>query len=263
MSRSISVLLAQLEPRTHDPGANAQTVCHLLDEHPDADLAVFPELFLQSYALKGLIPLDLDTCDEVGAIRGSARRNRTAVVTGVAERTRGGMVNTALCVDDTGEIAARYRKVHLFGKEARWFSSGDEYVLATLCDLAVAPLVCYDLEFPEAPRAVAAAGAELLVTIAANMDPYAGDHALFVRCRALENHLPHVYVNCVGQENGLTFCGGSAVADASGRVLAELPPYRREVRLVTVPVGDHPSPDYLADRRPEVTVRARPYRTDH
>jgi (R)-amidase len=272
--RSVRVLLAQLAPATHDVTGNVTTACRLLDEHPDADLAVFPELYVQAYALKGLAPLE-PGARALGPLFDAAARRRTAVMVGLAERVpatgdraRGGhaagaaaMANTAVCIDEQGSLVASYRKVHLFGAEHRYFAAGGEYLVVPLAGVRVGPLVCYDLEFPEPARTLATAGAELLVTLSANMDPYAEDHALFLRVRALENGLPHVYVNCVGQEGRLRFCGGSAVADAAGRVVAQLPAYAPDVRVVDVPVdgrggatGQAP-PEYLSDRRSEVTAR--------
>lgn len=272
--RWVRVLLAQLAPRTHDVAANVVTACRLLDEHPDADLAVFPELYVQAYALKGLAPLEADG-PPLEPLTAAAARHGTAVVAGVAERApdhlvrrapaagTGAAANAALCIDESGAIVASYRKVHLFGAESRYFVAGEEYIVVPLAGTRVGPLVCYDLEFPEPARALAVAGAELLVTVSANMDPYAEDHALFLRVRALENGLPHVYVNCVGREGRLRFCGGSAVVDAGGRVLAQLPAYAPDVRVVDVPVGgpERPgsgpaTPEYLADRRTGVAVRA-------
>lgn len=252
------MLLAQLAPRTHDVDANVQTACALLDRHPNVHLAVFPELFAHSYALKGIAPLDVDAPGVLDPLLARARHHRTAVILGLAEQLGAHMANTAVCIDEQGAVAARYRKVHLFGAERRFFVPGDEYAVVALAGVAVGPLVCYDLEFPEAARALAAAGAQLLVTLSANMDPYAEDHQLFLRVRALENGVAHVYVNCVGQEGRLRFCGGSAVADAAGRVVSALPEYQSEVRVVDVPLGAPDggvAPEYLADRRPDVGVR--------
>jgi (R)-amidase len=257
---TVRVLLAQLAPVTHDPDANVATACALLDEHPGADVAVFPELFLQSYALRGIAPIDLDAPGSLDRLLDAAGRNATAVLVGAATRDGAGMANAALCIDEQGRLAARYRKVHLFGAEPRFFEAGDEFVVVHVAGVDAGVLLCYDVEFPEAARALAMAGAELLVTLSANMDPFAEDHALFVRVRALENTVPHVYVNCVGEEGRLRFCGGSSVADASGRLVAELPAYRPEVRVVEVPLGPPvravASPEYLTDRRPGVPVRA-------
>ena len=256
---STRVLLAQLAPRTHDVAANVATACDLLARHPDADLAVFPELFVHAYALKGLVPLDLDGHPgPLAPLLACAGAQGTAVVVGVAERQGGAMANTALCVDERGTVVGRYRKVHLFGAERRFFVAGDEYTVVRLAGVAVGVLNCYDIEFPEPARALAVAGAQLLVTVSANMDPYAEDHRLFLRVRALENGLPHVYVNCVGQEGRLRFCGGSAAADAAGRVVAALPAYRPAVEVVDVPLGtpDAVIPEYLAERRTDVPVRS-------
>lgn len=277
---STRILLAQLAPHTHDVAANVATACALLDRHPDADLAVFPELFVHAYALKGLEPLDLGTglgtglgtdadaglgSEGVGVLSPLLERaadRGTAVVVGVAERVGDAMANTALCIDEGGAVVARYRKVHLFGAEERFFVAGDEHVVVPLAGVAVGVLVCYDLEFPEPARALAAAGARLLVTLSANMDPYAEDHQLFLRVRALENGIPHVYVNCVGSEGRLRFCGGSAATDGAGRVLVSLPEREPAVEVVDVPlaVPDAAAPHYLAERRTDVPVRAVPPR---
>ncbi len=257
--RTIDVLLVQLAPRAHRVGENVEVACRLIADHPDADLAVFSELYLQSYALRGIEPLDAGTrAGPVAALRDAARANGTAVVVGAAVRESSGMSNAALCIERTGDIAAIYRKVHLFGAEARFFTRGEEYAVVTLSGVATGLLICYDLDFPEPARAVVAAGAELLVTVSANMDPYAHDHALYARVRALENRVAHVYVNAVGREGSLRFCGGSTVVDSSGIPVAKLPGYEPAVRLVSVPLGrrsDDPRPDYLAERRLDVPAR--------
>lgn len=256
---SLGVLLVQSPPRTHDVKANVAAACRLLDHHPAAELAVFSELYVHAYALKGLEPVDAAAGGPLSSLYEAARRNATAVVVGVAERDGSSMANTALCIDAQGEIAARYRKVHLFGAERHYFMAGAEYVVVTLAGVRVAPIICYDLDFPEAARAVAAGGAELLVTISANMDPYAVDHALYARVRALENRIPHVYVNAVGQEGRLRFCGGSIAADAAGTPVCALPDYLPGTELVEVPLQRHPDdprPDYLEERRTDVPVRS-------
>ncbi len=266
MEGTLRVLLAQVAPATHDVETNVAKACALLDAHPDADLAAFPELYLQAYALRGVEPIDLAVRGPLDPLFEAARRNRTAVVVGLAartdeaEETETGVANSALCIDESGDVVACYRKVHLFGAEPKFFVPGDEYVLTQLAGVVTGILLCYDLEFPEPSRALASAGAQLLVTLSANMDPYADDHALFLRVRALENGVPHVYVNCVGQEGKLRFCGGSSVADATGRLVAQFPAYRPEVRVVEVPLGlprrGRTSPHYLTDRRADLPVRA-------
>ena len=249
--RSLRAVLAQLAPRPHDVAANAATVVRLLREHPEADLACFPELFLQGYTLPGIDRLALDVDDEpLARIRAAAAASSTAVVVGFAERLDGERLpaDSALLVDRDGALAGVYRKVHLFGQEADHFTPGREYVVAGLAGLRVAPLICYDLEFPEPARAVALAGADLIVTVSANMAPYLAEHQLFAGARAVENRRPHVYVNRPGTESGWTFVGGSCLVTAAGDVPAALGD-GEEVAVVDVVLGPPPLPDYLADRR--------------
>jgi predicted amidohydrolase len=82
-------------------------------------------------------------------------------------------------------------------------------------------MICFDMEFPECARALALAGADLLVTASANMAPFYADHLLASRARALDNRLAHLYVNRVGAEAGLRFVGGSRAIASDGTVLAD------------------------------------------
>jgi predicted amidohydrolase len=118
---------------------------------------------------------------------------------------------------------ATYRKCHLFGDgERRAFVPGETLCVAELAGVRVGVLICFDVEFPEPARALAHAGAEMLVTVAANMEPYGPDHALAVRARALDNRRVHLYVNRTGSQAGLEFVGGSAAIASDGSVLAML-----------------------------------------
>jgi len=185
-----------------------------------------------------------------------ARAADAAVIVGYVERLDGGGVaNSVACFDRDGRQAGTYRKTHLFGHESEVFSPGDDLLVVELAGRRVAPLVCFDVEFPEPARAVARAGAELLVTVAANMDPYGPDHDLAVRARALDNRLPHVYVNRVGSEYGLDFVGGSAVVAADGRALVRLGGEAAE-RAADVDLESRPESavDYLRLVRPALPV---------
>lgn len=166
-----------------------------------------------------------------------AREHSTALVFGAAERLDGGIANSAFCVDESGSVAAVYRKVQLYGAEKTAFAAGDELLVVELCGVRVGVMICFDLEFPEVARALARAGAELLVTISANMEPFGNDHAVFASARALENGLPHAYVNQVGPGEDLTFTGGSAVVSADGDGLAQAGPSEESVLRAGLPLS--------------------------
>lgn len=255
------VLLAQLEPAPGDLDANAAAAVAALAAHAEAELAVFPELYLGGYDTASAARLALDATAEgtpLAAVRAAAARHGTAVVIGFAEQLEaGGVANAVACIDSDGSLAAVYRKTHLFGaKERATFTAGDALLVVTLAGRRVGPLNCFDVEFPEPARALAKAGAELLVTVAANMEPYGPDHALAARARALDNRLPHLYVNRVGDEAGLHFVGGSAAIAAGGAPVAELGE-AAGARLVELPLGhgDDEAVNYLEHLRDDLPVQ--------
>lgn len=213
-------LLAQLAPEPGAPEANARRAADALRQH-DVELAAFPELFLTGYDLATAAgtAIEADSAP-IGTLRAVAAETRTALIAGFAERRGSAVANAAAVIDEHGELAAIYRKSHLFGEEGDVFTAGDELVIAELAGRRVGPLICFDVEFPEPSRALARAGAELLVTVAANMEPFFGDHLLASRARALDNRLPHLYVNRCGEEGGLRFVGGTRAVRADGTVAA-------------------------------------------
>lgn len=252
------VLLAQLTPVPGDLDANAAAIAAALAAHPEAELAVFPELFLTGYDPGRAAELAI-AADEspLAAVRAVARRHGTALLLGFAERTaEGGVANAVACVENDGSLVATYRKTHLFGEAERAvFAAGDGLAVVELAGRRIGPLICFDVEFPEPARALARAGAELLVTLAANMEPYGPDHTLAARARALDNRLPHVYVNRVGAEAGLDFVGLSAAIGPDGRPLAELGA-AEAVLVADVPVGAPAGDDvdYLTHLRDDLPV---------
>ena len=245
-ARAILALLAQLESVTHDPMRNAERAADALAAHPQAELAVFPELYLGAYDLDSVDETARPVaCDELALIARAAAAASTAVVVGFAEQGDDGrLYNSVACIDRDGAPAGVYRKTQLFAREVEVFQPGRELRVIALAGVAVAPLICFDVEFPELARALAVSGAELLVTVSANMEPYAVDHEIASRARALENNLPHLYVNTVGTIGGFHFVGCSRSIGAGGEVLADT---GGESSLQVVPVGAPGAADETID----------------
>lgn len=129
-----------------------------------------------------------------------------------------------------------YRKTHPFGAERDVYVAGDGLVTVELGGRVLGLMICFDMEFPEVARALVRGGADMLVTISANPSEFELDHEVFARARALESGLPHVYVNRVGDQDGLSFGGHSTALDQTGRVLAEAG--SKNERIVDAEIGD-------------------------
>jgi predicted amidohydrolase len=253
----VEALLCQLGSRIGDPASNGARAADAIITNPEADLAIFPELYLGGYCYRDVEDVARTVEDEeVLTVRRAAAEAGTAVVLGFAERTAAGVANSAALIAADGSVPAVYRKTQLFGGENDVFVPGNELIVVPLAGRLVAPLVCFDIEFPEPARAVALAGAELLVTASANMEPFYVDHEVATKARAVENRLPHLYANAVGTSDDLVFVGGSRAVSPLGDVVAEGSRGREELIVVTVPdrAGVDERVDYLTVLQPAPRV---------
>jgi predicted amidohydrolase len=149
--------------------------------------------------------------------------------------------NTCVVVEKGGQIAARYRKVHLFDVElpdgARFAESatttpGAEVVVVPLAGTRVGISICYDLRFPELYRRQVRAGAEVVLVPAAFTERTGRDHwHVLLRSRAIENQVWVLAANQWGSHPGGRRCyGHSLVVDPWGRVAVEV---ARDVGVAT------------------------------
>jgi len=108
----------------------------------------------------------------------------------------GRFANRSLLIDPTGQIAARYDKIHMFDvqvsesetyRESAGIRPGARAVLARTPFATLGLTVCYDLRFPQLYRALAQAGAEVLTAPSA-FSPVTGvaHWEVLLRARAIE-----------------------------------------------------------------------------
>ena len=245
-------VLVQATPVEGDLEGNLEAACAAI-EASDADLVAFPEMFLGGFRIRRLQPVSADALERIGA---AARAAGVTVVIGGPEAVDGGLANSAFVFGPDGGPAGVYRKTHLFGAERGAFVAGDELAPIEVAGRRLGVMVCFDVEFPEVARTLALRGAEVLVTISANMEPFEDDHDAFVRARALENERPHLYVNRTGSESSAVFVGRSQAVDAEGHVLA-MAGAEPETLAVELPAAgrNDERTQYLAQRRPELYNR--------
>jgi len=176
--------------------------------------------------------------------------------------------NTSAHVGPDGEVRAVYRKVHMFDvqvdgtvyRESDHEQGGGELVVTSAAGVEVGMSVCYDLRFPELYRALAVAGARILVVPAAFTLATTREHwEPLLRARAIEDQCFVIAANQIGEHApGLRSGGRSMIVDPWGVVLATAPDAETFVtadldlaRQTTIR-EQLPS---LANRRPEVYAR--------
>ena len=114
--------------------------------------------------------------------------------------------------------------------------------------------ICYDVEFPELPRALALAGADLVLCPTANMAPFETVAARLVPARGHENGIAIAYANYCGREGEFTYCGLSCICGDDGEDLARAGGDKEELIIAELSLDDvrraRRETTYLADRRP-------------
>ena len=252
----VTARAVQFDPVLGDVEANSRTVRDSLvaADADGVDLLAVPELALTGYHLpeEGADDLVADAAAALDDLATVAPDVTAVVGAPVADGDR--LYNSAVVLDG-GRRAGAYHKTHLYGGfEASTFDAGDSFPVFETGAGDVGVQICYDVEFPEVSRSLALGGADVLVTVSANMRPFQSDQRTYLRARALENHRPHVLCNRVGTERDADFFGESGVVDERGRDVVLAGADRTTSVTGTVEAGAEAAEtlQYLRDRRPEI-----------
>jgi predicted amidohydrolase len=226
-----------------------------------ASLVVFPELFTTGYNLGSRLrelaePLPGPSLDAVGATAADAG---LAILTGFCERDGARLFNSAVLVGRNGSMRAVHRKCHLYGAmEGELFTPGDALAVVELDRLRVGILICYDVEFPEAVRALALAGAELVAVPTTLMAPHDVVARAMVPVRAAENQVFVAYANRTGSEGALAYIGQSCIVGPDGADFARAGREAEQLLLADLDpaaiTDARAAQSYLGDRRPALYV---------
>jgi predicted amidohydrolase len=140
--------------------------------------------------------------------------------------------NTSVVIGPDGEIAAIYRKIHLFDidvpgvraqHESDSIAAGERLVVADLKEFELGMSVCFDLRFPELYRELAVRGASVIaIPSAFNATTGLAHWEVLVRARAIENHAFVIAAAQVGAtKEGIATFGHSMIVGPWGDVLVE------------------------------------------
>jgi 5-aminopentanamidase len=237
-----------------------------------AELVVLPELASSGYCFRDAAEARASAEPVPGpttrAWQEAAARHGVVVVGGICELDDDARVrNTAVVVDADG-VCARYRKLHLWGREPELFVAGDERPPVVLTSVGRIGLgICYDLWFPELTRDLASRGAEL-VAFPSNLSASPAQDGLphldvvVAMATAHVNRVHLVVADRCRAERGSEWLGAAMVVDADGTLLAGPPPGDGEAMAIAELDPVHarskawePSNDLLADRRDDIYPR--------
>lgn len=282
MSRPVRIAVAQYEPRVGDIEGNRARAEHWVTEAVGrgANVVVLPELASSGYVFadedEAAATAEPLTGPFVRTLEALSSRHGCIVVAGLNERAGELRHNSAVLIGSEG-LLATYRKLHLFNDERSWFAPGDGLTLVETPVGLVGMVVCYDLRFPEAARALALAGAEIIAvptnwvasfkhTVWDDRGYCQGDY--LAMATAGQNGVVVACADRVGVEREVRFIGASIVVGPEGwPVAGPAGGDSTELLVADVDLDDierfrtsTPRNHLLTDRRPSayhVTVQAR------
>ena len=138
-----------------------------------------------------------------------------------------------LLFDPSGQVVARYDKIHLFDaqvadgvggyRESATFEAGNQVISANTPFGCLGLMICYDLRFPELALALRRQGAEILTAPSAFTYPTGQLHwSLLLRARAIDTQCWVVGANQTGWHGTRQTWGHSAIVDVNGQVYCDV-----------------------------------------
>ena len=221
------VVAVQFDIAWEDRAANHAKVAALLERQPPPrdSVVVLPEMFASGFSMNVAKTAQDETRADERFVAALCRRFGVwcvaGVVSGGASREMGR--NEAVAVGPQGQLVARYCKMHPFSLagEDRCCERGADVATFDCAGFTLAPVICYDLRFPELFRLATRRGASVFLVIANWPDARAEQRLILLRARAIENQAYVVGVNRVGDDPGHHYAGQSVVIDPRGDVIAQ------------------------------------------
>lgn len=243
-----------------------------------ADIILLPELFEGPYFPKDQQPEHFERAHEfdghpaIEHFRKVAAELAVVLPVSIFERAGNAYFNAVAIVDADGSVVGRYRKSHIPDgpgyTEKFYFTPGDTGFRACPTRPGILGVaICWDQWFPEAARAMALQGAEILLyPTAIGSEPADPDYDSSAHWRramighGAANLVPVVAANRIGHEVGasssIDFYGTSFITDQTGDVVADAGRDEETVITATFDLDDirrqRAAWGLFRDRRPDL-----------
>ena len=222
-----------------------------------AKIICLQELFLTPYFCQG--PKDKKnfalaetvpgpTTDLLGKL---AKEYRVVILCSIFEKSKKKYYNSLVVIGTKGQIIGTYHKMHIpslpkdYYSENYYFEKGKTNFKVFKTEYGtIGTLICYDQWFPEAARAAALKGAQILFYPTAIGWPEGNpkwkkkaEHEAWQitqRSHGIDNNIFIASVNRIGLEKDIRFWGSSFVSDPYGRLLAKASTNKEEILIIPV-----------------------------
>ena len=219
------VCLTNINPKVGNKKKNIRKMEKVIDSE-EADVYIFGEMSLTGYICREeVFSLAEDiNVESIKNLQEIAKENDCIIIFGMPIEERKGIVYNSAVMVQSNSIGI-YHKNFLanFGpfEEKFYFKEGNEQPIFKTKFGNVGLCICYDIFFPEITKIMALKGADLIACISASPTISKDYFERVLPARAIENTVYMAYCNLVGEEDGLTFWGGSQIYSPKGELLAK------------------------------------------
>ena len=239
MTDRYRIALAQLNPVMGDIAGNLARARAARAKAMDADVILFPELFIVGYSPEDLVlkpALQVDARAAVEELARDTADGGPAILIGTPWVEHAELYN-AVALLDGGKVAGLTYKYELpnYGvfDEKRVFARGPTPEPMTVRGLKLGVPICEDIWKQDVTIWLADAGAEIFCV--PNGSPFeAGKEDVRLKLAAARIHetsVPLIYLNQLGGQDEVVYDGASFVLNADGRVAAALPSWEECVTV--------------------------------
>jgi N-carbamoylputrescine amidase len=267
---------------TDDLAENLATASRLIRQAAagGADIVLVQELFEGLYFCQTQDPVHFSRAHAladhpvIAPMQALARELGIVLPVSFFEKKNQAFYNSMAMIDDTGAILGTYRKSHIPDgpgySEKFYFRPGDTGFKVWQTRFGrIGVGICWDQWFPEAARAMALMGAEMILyPTAIGSEPKRPDldtmehWRMTMRGHAAANMMPVAAANRIGSETiggqSQSYYGSSFIAGPDGLLLADAPREEESVLLTTFDrqllADNRAAWGMFRDRRPELYV---------
>lgn len=202
-----------------DCQGNVRRVDAMIDNAPEADLYILPEMFSTGFAAAPEGMAESENGKTVEWMRRKAVAKDAAIAGSLAIKSGGRYFNRLYFVKPDGEVTT-YDKRHLFSYagENLHYTRGEERVIVEWRSVRIMLQVCYDLRFPVFSRNNG--DYDMIIYVASWPTSRIKVWDTLLHARALENQCYVAGVNRVGRDPNCEYCGNSLIISPYGEDLA-------------------------------------------
>ncbi len=205
-----------------DPEGNRARLDAVLEEAPEGELYVFPEMFTTGFATMEGATVEEDDRNVLEWMKGWARKKDAAIAGSVAMKDGAMCANRLFFVTPDGQVRSCDKR-HLFyyGGEGTRFAPGQRRVVVEWRGVRFLLAVCYDLRFPVWLRN--RDDYDVLLVVANWPDARALAWNILLQARAIENQCYVLGCNRVGQDPACNYTGYTKIINPYGEIISQAP----------------------------------------